>query len=270
MNAGVPLGRSGREAAADWPDEQSRPRHFDILGIPVLAATTAEAVKLIDNRRDGGARTAVAFLNAHGSNFAARDPAFAEALKGMLVLNDGIGVDVAARVLAGQRFPENLNGTDFIPAFLRQTRHTHRIFLLGGRPGVAERARKTLSAANPHHLFVGAQHGYFDESETAQIVEAIRASGATLLLVAFGNPRQELWIRDHLAQTGAGLAFGVGALFDFLAGEVSRAPAVMRRTGLEWTWRLMLEPKRLFRRYALGNPLFLLRVARTRVAGPHR
>jgi len=99
------------------------------------------------------------------------------------------------------------------------------------------------------------------------LIEAIRASGATLLLVALGNPAQELWIGRHLAATGVQVAFGVGALFDFLAGEVSRAPAFVRRTRLEWAWRLMLEPKRLFRRYVLGNPLFLMRVMRRRLLG---
>lgn len=245
----------------------SQPPRLDILGIPVLAATTSEAVRVIDDRREAGASFGVAFLNAHASNLAAGQPAFAEALRDMLVLNDGTGVDVAARVLAGQRFPENLNGTDFVPAFLRETRDAHRVFLLGGRPGVAERARDVLAAANPRHQFVGAQHGYFDEVETSRIVEEIRGSGTTLLLVAMGNPHQELWIRAHLAGTGAAIAFGVGALFDFVAGQVVRAPTLMRRLGVEWVWRLMLEPKRLFRRYVLGNPLFLLRVARRRLTG---
>jgi alpha-1,3-mannosyltransferase len=258
---------AGPAPTTAWADGENRPRRFDILGIPVLAATTAKAVSLIDGRFDGGARTGVAFLNAHGSNLAARDPAFAEALRAMLVLNDGVGVDIAARVLAGSRFPENLNGTDFVPAFLRGTRQAHRIFLLGGRPGVAERARDALAAANPRHAFVGVRHGYFAPSEADAVAAEIRASGATLLLVALGNPAQEVWIGRNLEATGARLAFGVGALFDFLAGEVSRAPAAIRRARLEWAWRLALEPKRLFRRYVLGNPLFLMRVARAKLFG---
>jgi exopolysaccharide biosynthesis WecB/TagA/CpsF family protein len=257
----------GPAPTAAWADGENRPRRFDILGITVLAATTAEATRLIDGTFDGGARTGVAFLNAHGSNLAARDPAFAEALRGMLILNDGVGVGIAARVLAGDRFPENLNGTDFVPAFLRQTRQVHRIFLLGGRPGVAERARDALAAANPRHVFVGARHGYFAPSEADAVAAEIRASRATLLLVALGNPAQEVWIGRNLEATGAGLAFGVGALFDFLAGEVSRAPVAIRRARLEWAWRLALEPNRLFRRYVLGNPLFLMRVARAKLLG---
>lgn len=240
---------------------------LDILGIPVLAATTAGAAALIDARCATGAPLGVAFLNAHGSNLAARDAAFADALRGMLVLNDGIGVDLAARILAGRAFPDNLNGTDFLPAFLAATAERHRIFLLGGRPGIADRAAAALSAAHPRHRIVGASHGYFAPAETSGLVAEIHASKATILLVALGNPGQELWIRRHLADTGVRVAFGVGALLDFLAGEAIRAPELVRRLRLEWVWRLVLEPKRLFRRYVLGNPLFLLRVMRRRLLG---
>lgn len=239
----------------------------DILGIPVLAATVREAVRLIDRRCAAGVPMGIAFLNAHGSNLAARDPAFAAALRSMLVLNDGVGVNLAARILAGRGFPENLNGTDFLPAFLAGTGRDQRLFLLGGRPGVAERAAASIMVSHPRHRVVGTRHGYFDAADTQAVVEAVRASGATLLLVAMGNPAQELWISRHLVATGAEAAFGVGALFDFLAGEVSRAPALVRRTRLEWVWRLMLEPKRLFRRYVLGNPRFLMRVMRRRLFG---
>jgi exopolysaccharide biosynthesis WecB/TagA/CpsF family protein len=150
---------------------------------------------------------------------------------------------------------------------LRETRQAHRIFLFGGRPGVAERARDVLAAASPRHQFVGVRHGYFAPSEADAVAAEIRAGAATLLLVALGNPAQEFWIARNLEATGARLAFGVGALFDFLAGEVSRAPAAIRKARLEWAWRLALEPKRLFRRYVLGNPLFLMRVARERLLG---
>lgn len=243
------------------------PPCLDILGVPVLAASADAAIALIDSRCAAGAPVGVAFLNAHGSNLAARDPAFAEALRGMLVLNDGIGVEIAARMLAGRGFPENLNGTDFLPAFLARTAHDQRLFLLGGRPGIAERAAARLAADHPRHRIVGLRHGYFPSSDTGKVVEDIRASGATVLLVALGNPAQELWIRAHLAATGVKAAFGVGALLDFLAGEAVRAPALLRNLRLEWAWRLLLEPRRLFRRYVLGNPLFLARVLRRRLSG---
>lgn len=253
-------------AAADAPAADTPPR-LDILGVPVLAATTLEAVRLIDRRCKTGEPIGIAFLNAHGSNLAARDAGFAGALCRMLVLNDGVGIDIAARILAGRGFPENLNGTDFLPAFLAQTEQEHRLFLFGGRPGVAERASAAITKNYPRHRVVGIRHGYGDAAGMQAVVEEIRGSGATLLLVALGNPAQELWIARHLAATGVRVAFGVGALFDFLAGEVSRAPALVRRARLEWVWRLVLEPKRLFRRYVLGNPLFLLRVVRKRLAG---
>lgn len=266
MKAPGAIGAGSALAAAGAPAADAQPV-LGILGVPVLAATTLEAVRLIDRRCKAGEPIGIAFLNAHGSNLAARDAGFAGALCRMLVLNDGVGIDIAARILAGRGFPENLNGTDFLPAFLAQTEQEHRLFLFGGRPGVAERASAAITKNYPRHRVVGIRHGYYDAAGMQAVVEDIRASGATLLLVALGNPAQELWIARHLAATGVRVAFGVGALFDFLAGEVSRAPALVRRARLEWIWRLMLEPKRLFRRYVLGNPLFLLRVLRKRLAG---
>ena len=266
MNARGAAGSRNAPHAEGMPASDVSPC-LDILGIPVLAATTQEAIRLIDRRCAAGQPFGVAFLNAHGSNLAARDSGFAGTLRGMLVLNDGVGVDIAAHLLAGRRFPDNLNGTDFLPAFLSTTTQDHSVFLLGGRPGVATRAASVIARDHPRHRLAGSRHGYFSPAETSDVVDEIRASGATVLLVALGNPAQELWIRDNLAGTGVAVAFGVGALFDFLAGEAVRAPAFIRRTRLEWAWRLILEPRRLFRRYVLGNPLFLLRVIGRRLAG---
>lgn len=97
------------------------------------------------------------------------------------------------------------------------------------------------------------------------MIEGIKASGARILVVAMGNPRQELWLDRHLADTGARLGVAVGAFLDFAAGKVSRAPEWMRKAGIEWLYRLGLEPRRLFARYVLGNPLFLARVLAERV-----
>lgn len=265
-HAAKPSQSSGdmQEESLHAPDRREIPR-LDIFGLPVVAARSGEARFLIDGRFAAGDPFGVAFLNAHGSNVAAGDAEFRQALQKQLLLNDGIGVDIAARILNGRSFPENLNGTDFVPAYLEHTHHDHRVFLLGAKPGMAERARDALAGIAPRHDYVGVRHGYFGASETADVVADIRRSGATTLLVALGNPSQELWIDRHLEATGVRVAFGVGALFDFLAGEVPRAPEALRRAGMEWAFRLSLEPKRLFRRYVVGNPRFLARVAHQRL-----
>jgi alpha-1,3-mannosyltransferase len=177
------------------------------------------------------------------------------------VLNDGIGVDIASRLLYGSAFPENLNGTDFGPSYLRATRHRYRLFLLGAKPGTAERAARRLGEICPQHAIVGCHHGHFDHDQVAELIKRIRRSKADVLLVAMGNPKQELFIQKHLEATGCTLGIGVGALFDFLAGNVSRAKPWMQRWRLEWLYRLAQEPRRLAQRYLVGIPVFLLRVS---------
>jgi alpha-1,3-mannosyltransferase len=246
-----------------------------ILDVPVQVRSFKQAVDLIDARFEKGEPFSVAFANAHTLNVATADPDFRTALQNALVFNDGIGLDIASRILYGSPFPENLNGTDFTPDYLRHTKHHYRLFLLGAAPGTAERAAGRLSALCPRHRIVGSHHGHFEAGKISEITDLIRRSGANVLIVALGNPKQELFIQERLAETGCGLGIGVGALFDFLAGNVPRATPRTRIWRLEWVYRLAHEPRRLARRYLIGNPMFLMRIAqqwwsgaRVRQAGP--
>ncbi len=231
-----------------------------LLDVPIQVRTYDEAIELLDAQYEAGEPVAVAFANAHTLNVAAANSAFRSALQKALVFNDGVGVDVASRVLYGSAFPANLNGTDFVPNYLRRTKHRFRIFLLGAKPGTAERAAQCLSALCPRHRIVGCQHGYFDSSQVSPIVAQIRRTAADMVLVAMGNPKQELFIHDNLEATGCRLGMGVGALFDFLAGNVRRAMPWVQSWHLEWAYRLAQEPGRLMGRYLVGMPLFLVRI----------
>jgi alpha-1,3-mannosyltransferase len=235
--------------------------------VPILVRTSPEAIWLLDDRFERGKPTVVAFANAHTLNRTAADPAAHSMLDRAIVFNDGIGVDIASRLLFGRAFPENLNGTDFVPHYLRQTKNRYRIFMVGAKPGVVDRAAAQLALAAPDHEIVGFSHGYLPPSDIGALIERIRRSGADILLVAMGNPGQEAWLNAHLADTGCRLGFGVGALFDFLAGEVPRAPEWMRSARLEWTYRLLQEPGRLWRRYLVDMPIFLTRIFRQWLTG---
>lgn len=239
-------------------------RRRTIAGVPVLVTSTDRAVAKLDAKASAGRSTPVAFLNANTANIARLDERFRRALQRFVVLNDGIGVDIASRWFYRRRFPENLNGTDFVIEYLARSRHRHVLYLLGARPEIVRRAAARLDQMFPNHRVAGWHDGYFDASENAQIVADIRASGADLLLVAMGNPKQELWILNHAARTGCRLSFGVGALFDFVSGERARAPRWVQRVRAEWVWRLVLEPRRLWRRYVIGNATFLAYVLRRR------
>jgi len=253
---------SQRRAALATPPE---PPRRDIAGVPVAALTRQEALALVDHAFDGGNHLHLAYCNANLVNIAARDAGLRERLARFLILPDGIGVDIASHLLYGAAFPANLNGTDFTPAILAARKQPLSVMLLGGRPGVAESAAARLRADYPQHRFAVLSHGYFSSQDEPALLTRLAHERPDLLLVAFGNPRQEKWIADRIDARHCAVAAGIGALFDFLAGEVARAPETFRTLRLEWVYRLWLEPHRLWRRYVVGNPAFLMRVLRQKL-----
>ncbi len=228
----------------------------DVMGVPVVDSTQDQAISYL---LDSSVRK-ISFLNAHCANMRAADSAYAAALnRSDVILPDGIGVELAAR-MTGVRLTANLNGTDFVPALLQKAAQRGlSVFLLGGRPGTAEAAAQTLARQIPELRVVGTQDGYDGINDSQKVITQINASGADILLVAMGVPLQELWIDTHADVLSPRLLLGVGALFDFLAGNVTRAPAPVRKLRMEWAWRLMMEPRRMARRYLLGNPVFVAR-----------
>lgn len=250
---------------AGWP-----PLNLDtlktILGIPVLAIRWDDAIGLLSRLIAERRFTKVSFLNAHNANIAYTDPAFAAALDDFLILPDGVGVDLAAKLLYGAPFPDNLNGTDFVPAFLQAATEPLTVALLGATRVNAEAASVKLMALAVQHRFVVIHDGFFTAAEEAGIIDRIEALRPDVLLVAMGVPRQELWIARHIDARHCTLPIAVGALLDFLSGTVPRAPLWMRQLRLEWVFRLAVEPGRLWRRYIVGNPLFLMRVVRQRLS----
>ena len=234
----------------------------DILGIPVASIDHEAAIRLLRGFVADGRFTKVAFLNAHNANLACTDPQFAKALSDFLMLSDGVGVDIAAKLLYGEPFPANLNGTDFIPTLLAAEPRPLTIALLGTTRANADAAAAKFSEIAPHHRFIVVHDGYFTAGEEPRILERIEALRPDILLVAMGVPRQEFWIAKNITSRHCTLPIAVGALLDFLSGTVPRAPAWMRSLRLEWVFRLIIEPGRLWRRYVLGNPVFLARVVR--------
>jgi len=198
------------------------------------------------------------FVNAHCLNLAFRDRAYARLLnQADQVWADGVGVAIAAR---NRRTPvlENVNGTDMLPLLCQSG---HSLYLLGGKPGVAEAAREKLQAQYPELRILGTWHGYFPDDCTA-LIQDINAKAPDVLMVAMGVPKQEFWIAEHRGQLNCRVCLAVGGLLDFASGRIPRAPHWLRRLRGEWLFRLWQEPRRMFKRYILGNPLFLWRVWR--------
>ena len=228
--------------------------HLALGGFSLLRTTGPQLMERLRHRLAQGEQTALFFAN---TNFIVQCQGLqADMARNTLIINDGIGVDIATWLVHRTRFPQNLNGTDFTPALLQSLGEQARVFLFGGRPGVAQRAAETLRCQYAISV-MGSCDGYGQAEDIDRVVNQINASGANVLLVAMGNPLQERWILQERHRLNPTLLFGVGALLDFLAGDKARAPDWVRRWRLEWFYRLCLEPARLARRYTLDIGRFL-------------
>lgn len=217
-------------------------------GYRVQSMTRERLAEDLRNALESGRKRQVFFAN---TNFVVQCRQLRARLQvpSVHVVNDGIGMDLASVLIHRRRFAQNLNGTDFIPYLCAQSVRPLRFFLLGSRPGVAVQAARHLVEKLGQQV-VGTCDGYGEYAEAGDgLVARINASGAEVVLVAFGNPGQEAWILDHCAACDAPVMFGVGALLDFLSGNARRAPPWMRTLHLEWLFRLCLEPRRLLKRY---------------------
>jgi exopolysaccharide biosynthesis WecB/TagA/CpsF family protein len=225
-----------------------------------LLLVNASADQTVDDLLADGRRLRVSFVNAHCINNMKHDPHYRAALlTADYVLPDGIGVELAAR-MNGQSLTANLNGTDFVPHLLRKAAtQSLSVFLFGGRPGVADDAAARLARDIPGLRIAGTRDGYQGAADTDAVIEAINASGADIVLVAMGVPMQDIWLARNASRLNTRLTLGVGALFDFFADRVARAPQVVRKARMEWAWRLAMEPKRMARRYLIGNLVFMTR-----------
>jgi len=237
------------------------PPILNFFGIPIVNTTMDEAVKWVVTEAAGKEKRLMAFVNPDCLNISWGNAEYRSVLQAAeRVLPDGIGIHLGCRML-GQALRANVNGTDMFPLLCEAAaRAGLPVYLLGARPGIARAAADSMIERYPGLRIAGAREGYFEPTEEAAVVEAINDSGARILLVAFGAPRQELWLRRWRDQLAPPVAMGVGGLFDFYSGRIPRAPLWMREMGLEWLFRLMQEPGRMWRRYVIGNPLFLWRV----------
>ncbi|KQV43864.1 MULTISPECIES: WecB/TagA/CpsF family glycosyltransferase [unclassified Rhizobium] len=244
-------------------DTQIIPSQRMIFDIPVCDFGWADAFTFADELASLPiGQTVISFLNANNANLALKDRDYHDILCRHIVLPDGHGIDIASRVMHGRMFPANLNGTDFVPALMTYMTTPRRVAMIGAKRDVLERAAANFAKHAPWHTFIPVSDGYFDLSQSDAVMERVRAAQPDILLVAMGSPRQEKWIDRYVGPGHARLIIGVGALFDFVADEMPRASQGVRQLRLEWLHRLVHEPRRLWRRYIIGNPLFLYRVLR--------
>lgn len=187
-----------------------------------------------------------------------------------MIFADGIGINIAADMM-GYPKNENVNGTDMFPRLCQMSADKgFSIFLVGARPGIPELVKTNMEKEFPGLNIIGTQHGYFDQKiDSENVVNQINNIDPDIILVAFGVPAQERWINKWYDKLKCPVIMGVGGLFDFYSGRIKRAPRWMRDIGLEWLYRLLMEPKRMFKRYIIGNPLFLKRVKALKKCSAH-
>ena len=247
------------------PDTSTAPVS-NILGLNVDNLSLEEAAAAIASRPRNLNPLQVSFLNADCVNLAMRDAEYRDILCASgLRLGDGIGLKLAGKLLRSP-IRQNVNGTDLFPVLCRHLEQADKsVYLLGGRPGVADAVAGWIGAHYSSLRVAGRRDGYFQAGQEADVIASINRSNADVLLVALGAPRQERWISRSLAELDVTAALGVGGLFDFYSGNISRAPRWLREIGMEWTWRLYQEPGRMWKRYLLGNAIFLARVLAARL-----
>lgn len=224
-----------------------------ILGVPLARLGMRQTLDWIDQAVATGAPHQVATANVNFLALGRRDPGFLRLLQdASLVICDGMPLRWASQLLGGGALPERVPGADLVPLLAELAgRRGYRLFLMGS-PGSTEEAARRLARRHPRLEIAGVEsppYGPIESWDNAAYCARIRQSRADVVLVGFGAPKQERWIARYLGETGAAVGIGVGASFDYIAGRVRRAPRPLQALGLEWAWRICVEPRRLWRRY---------------------
>jgi N-acetylglucosaminyldiphosphoundecaprenol N-acetyl-beta-D-mannosaminyltransferase len=243
---------------------------IELLGIHINTQRIEQVIDTIDRAIRSRRKSILAYVNVHAVNLAQKQPWFKDFLNNADVTYcDGYGIKWGAKIL-GFDIPQRYTPPDWFPRLCSVcAQNGHSLYFIGARPGVAEKAAKGLKEEFLDLKILGTDHGYFDKTpgcaENDAVIQAINSLKPDILVVGFGMPLQEKWLDDNWEQLDAWVALPVGALFDYLADEVPRAPRWLTDYGFEWLGRLLVEPRRLWRRYLVGNPKFLLDVIRQRL-----
>lgn len=229
----------------------------ELFGIPISPLTLEQALDRVDGAVAARAPLQIGVVNAAKIVNMRRDALLRrDVLSSDLILADGIAVVWAARAL-GLKLPERVAGINLMAGILRRGQaRGYRVFCLGATDEVLERAATRMAARHPGIRIVGRQHGYFTEEEEEAVVRAIAEARPDVLFVAMTSPKKEMFLARWSKRLAVPVCHGVGGAFDVVAGKVRRAPPAWQRLGLEWLYRVLQEPGRLWKRYLVTNTLF--------------
>jgi len=244
---------------------EPKPEQIDILGVPVTLTSLPEAVRMIAGWCENRESRFVCTRDVHGIMLAQEDPRLlAIHRQADMVTPDGMPLVWVAKK-RGFSAVSRVCGADLVEALCDVSQKPQlRHFFFGGKPGVAERMAAALANRFPGLSIAGCETPPFramTDDEDEATVSKIAATHPHIVWVGLSTPKQEYWMAQHVGRIPGATLIGVGAAFDFMAGEVKRAPVWMQRNGLEWLHRLLSEPRRLWRRYLVLAPMFLIRLA---------
>lgn len=236
------------------------------MGLALDCLTMDETLRRVEQLVDGGDHNQHVVINVGKVVLAHDDPRLREIINACPLVNaDGAGVVWGARLL-GIDVPERVTGIDLFSTLIgRAAERGWRVYFLGARPEVVRRVVRIFETRHPGLAIAGACDGFWRPDKEEEVVRNIARSRPHLLFVAMPSPRKEYWLSQHLDQLGVPFAMGVGGAFDVVAGITRRAPGWMQRAGLEWFFRLVQEPHRMWRRYLVGNARFALLLVRARI-----
>lgn len=243
----------------DLSEAGKSPRRFPILNTYVNALSLDETVAEVEKIIAAGVPTQHVVVNASKVNLIEADPHLAEIVNACPLINaDGASIVWAAKKL-GVPLSERVTGIDLFQRLVEiSAEKGYKVYLFGAKEEVVSKAKAIFEERYPSIQIVGYRNGYFTEADEPQIVADMAASGADMMFVAFSSPKKEYWVHRYLDKIGIPFVMGVGGSFDVVAGVTDRAPKWMQDHGLEWFYRFIQEPGRLWKRYIVGNVKFVV------------
>jgi N-acetylglucosaminyldiphosphoundecaprenol N-acetyl-beta-D-mannosaminyltransferase len=247
------------------------PSPVEVFGVPLHPDTMGQTVERIARLIDAGGAHQHVVLNAAKVVQMADDASLRAIVAGCAVINaDGQSIVWAARLL-GADVPERVTGVDLMQHLLdKAAERGWPVYFLGAEEQVVRAVVRIEQERHPGLVVAGWRNGFWTPEQEADVVADVAAAGAAILFVAMPTPRKERFLAEHLDALGVTFAMGVGGSFDIVAGVTRRAPAWMQRAGLEWSYRLLQEPRRMFKRYLVGNTRFILLTVREMRAARRR
>lgn len=238
--------------------EATFPRRYQLLNTYVNALSMEETIACVEEIIAKGVPTQHVVINASKINLMNKDEELAKIVNSCPLINaDGSSIVWAAKKL-GVPLSQRVTGCDLFQELIKvAAKRAYKVYLFGAQEEVLQEVKRIFHAEYPSLQIVGSRNGYFNEEDEPQMVHDMASSGADMMFVAFSSPKKEYWIHKYLDKLNIPFVMGVGGSFDIVAGKTTRAPRWLQKIGMEWLYRFIQEPRRMWRRYIIGNAEFI-------------